>query len=211
MARPDYQRRLVPLLGGGVAALALGYMIAPQIDLALHPNFDAASLVQGRLVQAVRLDGELRAAMAALTMQFADKRQQCGQEATPATGAEMRLPPDVLHARRFSLLAGCWTSTAGIKNARSGDDLSIELCFNTREAAALSLIEAGGNRCTAGLLRTNLRPPEMTIEAETLLQCGDGKTYNAPRITCRPGPDLVANCQAQTGSIAFVPTRFTRK
>lgn len=209
--RPDYQRRLVPLLGGAVAAMALGCVIAPQVEKALDPNAGAALPIQNKLRQAIRLEGELRAAMTAVGMHVVDKLRQCGQEAPPTIGQEMRLAPALLQGRRMVLLEGCWGATAAIKNARSGEDLAIEVCYSIQDPSTYAILEPGGNRCASNQAAVTVRPTELVMEARSTLQCGDGKAYDGPRITCLPGPDFVAECKVQTGPTAFIPTRFTRK
>jgi len=211
VARPDYQRRLVPLLGGAVAALALGCLIAPQLDQALHPGLAAALPIQYKLGEAIRLDGELRTAVAAVTMHFADKMQQCGQPQVPVAGQPLRLPPSVLSGGNFSALVGCWQATSGMKNERSGEDLTIEMCFDSKFAQAMFLIEPGGNRCSHGPMNTEVGPRELSVSSRTALECRDGKTYNAPTVVCRPGADDIAECQVRSGSSRLVPLQFTRK
>jgi hypothetical protein len=212
VARPDYQRRLVPLLAGAALALALGWLMAPQLDRALYPDLALAGRAQAALLQAVRQDADLRASLAGLGTQLAVQRGECGEPARRMAGQEMRLTPEVLGPRNFRSLMGCWTAAAGIKNARSGEDLSIEICFRERSAQVLAIIEPDGNRCLAGNAMTETSASALTVSSPMALSCSDGKTYNAPTIVCKPGPapDFIADCQARAGSPTPVAVKFVR-
>jgi hypothetical protein len=97
----------------------------------------------------------------------------------PRIGDVMQLPSN---ASDLSFLDGCWASSSGLKNGRSGREIKVKYCFAGGEGHGTIHI-TGGNTCEGRL--SSRRDGETLLISQGRVPCHGGTSFVPASITCR--------------------------
>ncbi|MGY2289865.1 SrfA family protein [Pseudomonas sp. SDO528_S397] len=123
---------------------------------------------------------------------------------TPATpqapGAGLSIPPAAADGAA-DFLNGQYRAGAGIQDVKTGKPLRLEYTFKDGKGD-VTVHRANGVSCT-GPVSAAMKGGSLSINSQGQAVCGDGSTYDMPKVNCRPGATRVADCAGAYGNDTF--------
>ncbi|MGF6091474.1 SrfA family protein [Pseudomonas sp. 18173] len=115
-------------------------------------------------------------------------------------GPPLSIPPDAADgAARF--LDGQYSAGAGIQDRRTGKPLRLEYQLKDGKGQ-VTVHQADGSKCS-GPVSATMRGGSLAIDSQGQAVCGDGSTYDMPKVNCRKGATTVADCTGGYGKEQF--------
>lgn len=122
------------------------------------------------------------------------------KSAVAKPGPPLSIPPDAADgAARF--LDGQYSAGAGIQDRRTGKPLRLEYQLKDGKGQ-VTVHQADGSKCS-GPVSATMKGGSLAIDSQGQAVCGDGSTYDMPKINCRPGATTVADCTGGYGKDQF--------
>lgn len=115
-------------------------------------------------------------------------------------GPALSIPPDAADgAAKF--LDGQYRAGAGIQDRRTGKPLRLEYQFKDGKGE-VTVLQADGSKCS-GPVSAAMKGGSLAIDSQGQAVCGDGSTYDMPKVNCRNGATTVADCTGGYGKDQF--------
>jgi hypothetical protein len=115
-------------------------------------------------------------------------------------GPPLSIPPDAADgAAKF--LDGQFRAGAGIQDRRTGKPLRLEYQLKDGKGE-VTVHQADGTKCT-GPVSATMKGGSLAIDSQGQAVCGDGSTYDMPKVNCRKGATTVADCTGGYGKEQF--------
>ncbi len=122
------------------------------------------------------------------------------KSAAKKPGPPLSIPPDAADgAAKF--LDGQYSAGAGIQDRRTGKPLRLEYQLKDGKGQ-VTVHQADGSKCS-GPVSATMKGGSLAIDSQGQAVCGDGSTYDMPKINCRPGATTVADCTGGYGKDQF--------
>ncbi|WP_095057617.1 MULTISPECIES: SrfA family protein [unclassified Pseudomonas] len=122
------------------------------------------------------------------------------KSAAAKAGPPLSIPPDVADgAAKF--LDGQYNAGAGIQDRRTGKPLRLEYQLKDGKGQ-VTVHQADGSKCS-GPVSATMKGGSLAIDSQGQAVCGDGSTYDMPKVNCRPGATTVADCTGGYGKDQF--------
>lgn len=164
---------------------------AAPADLAKDPAKDAAN---DPAADAPTAPPENKTAPPDITSPEAEK------SAAAKPGPPLSIPPDAADgAAKF--LDGQFRAGAGIQDRRTGKPLRLEYQLKDGKGE-VTVHQADGTKCT-GPVSATMKGGSLAIDSQGQAVCGDGSTYDMPKVNCRKGATTVADCTGGYGKEQF--------
>lgn len=164
---------------------------AAPADLAKDPAEDAAN---DPAAEAPTAPPENKTAPPDITSPEAEK------SAAAKPGPPLSIPPDAADgAAKF--LDGQFRAGAGIQDRRTGKPLRLEYQLKDGKGE-VTVHQADGTKCT-GPVSATMKGGSLAIDSQSQAVCGDGSTYDMPKVNCRKGATTVADCTGGYGKEQF--------
>ncbi|MGF6516789.1 hypothetical protein ABH912_004255 [Pseudomonas sp. BT76 TE3572] len=164
---------------------------AAPADLAKDPAKDAA---KDPAAEAPTAPPENKTAPPDITSPEAEK------SAAAKPGPPLSIPPDAADgAAKF--LDGQFRAGAGIQDSRTGKPLRLEYQLKDGKGE-VTVHQADGTKCT-GPVSATMKGGSLAIDSQGQAVCGDGSTYDMPKVNCRKGATTVADCTGGYGKEQF--------
>ncbi|AZC34184.1 hypothetical protein C4K38_6269 [Pseudomonas chlororaphis subsp. piscium] len=119
--------------------------------------------------------------------------------ATPA-GPALSIPANSADGVA-DFLNGQYRAGAGIQDRRTGKPLRLEYQFKDGKGE-VTVRRANGVTCT-GPVTAAMNKGSLAINSQGQAVCGDGSTYDMPKVDCRQGATSVADCTGGYGNEKF--------
>ncbi|KDD66553.1 hypothetical protein V466_24885 [Pseudomonas mandelii PD30] len=163
----------------------------PAKDAANDPTQDAA---KDPAAEAPPAPPENKTAPPDITSPEAEK------SAAAKPGPPLSIPPDAADgAAKF--LDGQFRAGAGIQDSRTGKPLRLEYQLKDGKGE-VTVHQADGTKCT-GPVSATMKGGSLAIDSQGQAVCGDGSTYDMPKVNCRKGATTVADCTGGYGKEQF--------
>ncbi len=120
-----------------------------------------------------------------------------GRTDNQASEKPLELSKDDIQNANVKALDGKWESRSGIFDSKTGEPVNISYDFKDGKGTA-TITRKDGTKCTAPV-NGGFSGGALTIDGNSKADCGDGKTYNLPKVTCKPSKDGKTRC---TGNYA---------
>jgi hypothetical protein len=160
---------------------------AAPADLAKDPAKDPAA-------EAPTAPPENKTAPPDITSPEAEK------SAAAKPGPPLSIPPDAADgAAKF--LDGQFRAGAGIQDRRTGKPLRLEYQLKDGKGE-VTVHQADGTKCS-GPVSATMKGGSLAIDSQGQAVCGDGSTYDMPKVNCRKGATTVADCTGGYGKEQF--------
>ena len=115
-------------------------------------------------------------------------------------GPPLSIPPDAADgAAKF--LDGQYNAGAGIQDRRTGKPLRLEYQLKDGKGQ-VTVHQADGSKCS-GPVSATMKGGSLAIDSQGQAVCGDGSTYDMPKVNCRKGATTVADCTGGYGKDQF--------
>ncbi|MNF40149.1 hypothetical protein D3C84_211470 [compost metagenome] len=115
-------------------------------------------------------------------------------------GPPLSIPPDAADgAAKF--LDGQYSAGAGIQDRRTGKPLRLEYQLKDGKGQ-VTVHQADGSKCS-GPVSATMKGGSLAIDSQGQAVCGDGSTYDMPKVSCRPGATTIADCTGGYGKEQF--------
>ena len=122
------------------------------------------------------------------------------KSAAAKPGPPLSIPPDAADgAAKF--LDGQFRAGAGIQDRRTGKPLRLEYQLKDGKGE-VTVHQADGTKCT-GPVSATMKGGSLAIDSQGQAVCGDGSTYDMPKVNCRKGATTVADCTGGYGKEQF--------
>ncbi|MDN4544285.1 SrfA family protein [Pseudomonas sp. C32] len=122
------------------------------------------------------------------------------KSAAAKAGPPLSIPPDAADgAAKF--LDGQYNAGAGIQDRRTGKPLRLEYQLKDGKGQ-VTVHQADGSKCS-GPVSATMKGGSLAIDSQGQAVCGDGSTYDMPKVNCRPGATTVADCTGGYGKDQF--------
>lgn len=122
------------------------------------------------------------------------------KSAAAKAGPPLSIPPDAADgAAKF--LDGQYNAGAGIQDRRTGKPLRLEYQLKDGKGQ-VTVHQADGSKCS-GPVSATMKGGSLAIDSQGQAVCGDGSTYDMPKVNCRPGATTVADCTGGYGTEQF--------
>ena len=122
------------------------------------------------------------------------------KSAAAKPGPPLSIPPDAADgAAKF--LDGQYSAGAGIQDRRTGKPLRLEYQLKDGKGQ-VTVHQADGSKCS-GPVSATMKGGSLAIDSQGQAVCGDGSTYDMPKINCRQGATTVADCTGGYGKDQF--------
>ncbi|WP_447903897.1 SrfA family protein [Pseudomonas serbica] len=122
------------------------------------------------------------------------------KSAAAKPGPPLSIPPDAADgAAKF--LDGQYNAGAGIQDRRTGKPLRLEYQLKDGKGQ-VTVHQADGSKCS-GPVSATMKGGSLAIDSQGQAVCGDGSTYDMPKVNCRPGATTVADCTGAYGTEQF--------
>jgi len=122
------------------------------------------------------------------------------KSAAAKPGPPLSIPPDAADgAAKF--LDGQYNAGAGIQDRRTGKPLRLEYQLKDGKGQ-VTVHQADGSKCS-GPVSATMKGGSLAIDSQGQAVCGDGSTYDMPKVNCRPGATTVADCTGGYGTEQF--------
>ncbi|MGF6284021.1 SrfA family protein [Pseudomonas silensiensis] len=172
---------------------------AAPADLAKDPAKDAANdpaqdAAKDPAAESPATPPENKTAPPDITSPEAEK------SAAAKPGPPLSIPPDAADgAAKF--LDGQFRAGAGIQDSRTGKPLRLEYQLKDGKGE-VTVHQADGTKCT-GPVSATMKGGSLAIDSQGQAVCGDGSTYDMPKVNCRKGATTVADCTGGYGKEQF--------
>jgi hypothetical protein len=177
----------VPAVGGNEGNEA----DAAPADLAMDPSKDPA---KDLAAESPTAPPENKTTPPDVTSPDAEK------SAAAKPGPPLSIPPDAADgAAKF--LDGQYNAGAGIQDRRTGKPLRLEYQLKDGKGQ-VTVHQADGSKCS-GPVSATMKGGSLAIDSQGQAVCGDGSTYDMPKVNCRPGATTVADCTGGYGTEQF--------
>lgn len=120
--------------------------------------------------------------------------------ATAKAGPALSIPPDAADGAA-DFLDGQYRAGAGIQDRRTGKPLRLEYQFKDGKGE-VTVHQADGSKCS-GPVSAAMKGGSLAIDSQGQAVCGDGSTYDMPKVNCRKGATTVADCTGGYGKDQF--------
>ncbi|MBV6824758.1 SrfA family protein [Pseudomonas sp. PD9R] len=120
--------------------------------------------------------------------------------ANASPGPALSIPPDAADGAA-DFLNGQYRAGAGIQDRKTGKPLRLEYQFEDGKGQ-VTVRQANGVNCT-GPVAAAMKGGSLAIDSKGQAVCGDGSTYDMPKIDCRKGATTVADCTGGYGKDHF--------
>ncbi|WP_439877561.1 SrfA family protein [Pseudomonas prosekii] len=166
---------------------------APAVE---GPEADAApaDITQDPAVEAPTAPPQNPTAPPAVTPPAAEK------PAAGKPGPALSIPPDAADGAA-DFLDGQYRAGAGIQDRRTGKPLRLEYQFKDGKGE-VTVHQADGSKCS-GPVTAAMKGGSLAIDSQGQAVCGDGSTYDMPKVNCRKGATTVADCTGGYGKDQF--------
>jgi hypothetical protein len=122
------------------------------------------------------------------------------KSAAAKAGPPLSIPPDAADgAAKF--LDGQYNAGAGIQDRRTGKPLRLEYQLKDGKGQ-VTVHQADGSKCS-GPVSATMKGGSLAIDSQGQAVCGDGSTYDMPKVNCRPGATTIADCTGGYGKDQF--------
>lgn len=122
------------------------------------------------------------------------------KSAAAKPGPPLSIPPDAADgAAKF--LDGQYRAGAGIQDRRTGKPLRLEYQLKDGKGE-VTVHQADGTKCS-GPVSATMKGGSLAIDSQGQAVCGDGSTYDMPKVNCRKGATTVADCTGGYGKEQF--------
>ncbi|KPU57905.1 putative virulence effector protein [Pseudomonas fluorescens] len=122
------------------------------------------------------------------------------KSAATKPGPPLSIPPDAADgAARF--LDGQYRAGAGIQDRRTGKPLRLEYQLKDGKGQ-VTVHQADGSKCS-GPVSATMKGGSLAIDSQGQAVCGDGSTYDMPKVNCRKGATTIADCTGGYGKEQF--------
>jgi hypothetical protein len=122
------------------------------------------------------------------------------KSAAAKPGPPLSIPPDAADgAAKF--LDGQYRAGAGIQDRRTGKPLRLEYQLKDGKGE-VTVQQADGTKCS-GPVSATMKGGSLAIDSQGQAVCGDGSTYDMPKVNCRKGATTVADCTGGYGKDQF--------
>jgi len=122
------------------------------------------------------------------------------KSAATKPGPPLSIPPDAADgAARF--LDGQYSAGAGIQDRRTGKPLRLEYQLKDGKGQ-VTVHQADGSKCS-GPVSATMKGGSLAIDSQGQAVCGDGSTYDMPKVNCRKGATTIADCTGGYGKEQF--------
>ena len=122
------------------------------------------------------------------------------KSAAAKPGPPLSIPPDAADgAAKF--LDGQYSAGAGIQDRRTGKPLRLEYQLKDGKGQ-VTVHQADGSKCS-GPVSATMKGGSLAIDSQGQAVCGDGSTYDMPKVNCRKGATTVADCTGGYGKEQF--------
>ncbi|MBX9406331.1 SrfA family protein [Pseudomonas baetica] len=139
-----------------------------------------------------------------------EPENQTAPPATPAAdpekasatkaGPALSIPPDAADGAA-NFLDGQYRAGAGIQDRRTGKPLRLEYQFKDGKGE-VTVHQADGSKCSGPVVAA-MKGGSLAIDSQGQAVCGDGSTYDMPKVNCRKGATTVADCTGGYGKDQF--------
>jgi hypothetical protein len=127
-----------------------------------------------------------------------DAEKPASTQAKP--GPALSIPPDAADGAA-DFLDGQYRAGAGIQDRRTGKPLRLEYQFKDGKGE-VTVHQADGSKCS-GPVTAAMKGGSLAIDSQGQAVCGDGSTYDMPKVNCRKGATTVADCTGGYGKDQF--------
>jgi hypothetical protein len=122
------------------------------------------------------------------------------KSAAAKPGPPLSIPPDAADgAAKF--LDGQYSAGAGIQDRRTGKPLRLEYQLKDGKGQ-VTVHQADGSKCS-GPVSATMKGGSLAIDSQGQAVCGDGSTYDMPKVNCRNGATTIADCTGGYGKEQF--------
>jgi hypothetical protein len=122
------------------------------------------------------------------------------KSAAAKPGPALTIPPDAADGAA-DFLDGQYRAGAGIQDRRTGKPLRLEYQFKDGKGE-VTVHQADGSKCS-GPVTAAMKAGSLAIDSQGQAVCGDGSTYDMPKVNCRKGATTVADCTGGYGKDQF--------
>jgi hypothetical protein len=120
--------------------------------------------------------------------------------AAAKSGPPLSIPPDAADgAAKF--LDGQYSAGAGIQDRRTGKPLRLEYQLKDGKGQ-VTVHQADGSKCS-GPVSATMKGGSLAIDSQGQAVCGDGSTYDMPKVSCSKGATSIADCTGGYGKEQF--------
>ncbi|MBK5549342.1 hypothetical protein JFU49_03450 [Pseudomonas sp. TH03] len=168
---------------------------APAVD-GKDANADAvpADITQDPAAKSPATPPDNKTSPPAVTPSEAEK------SAAAKPGPALSIPPDAADGAA-DFLDGQYRAGAGIQDRRTGKPLRLEYQFKDGKGE-VTVHQADGSKCS-GPVTAAMKAGSLAIDSQGQAVCGDGSTYDMPKVNCRKGATTVADCTGGYGKDQF--------
>ena len=106
-------------------------------------------------------------------------------------GPALSIPPDAADGQA-DFLNGRFRAGAGIQDKTTGKSLRLEYQFKDGKGEVI-VRKANGINCT-GPVTASMNGGNLSIDSQGQAACGDGSSYEMPKVDCRQGAKSIADC-----------------
>jgi hypothetical protein len=130
----------------------------------------------------------------------APTQAEADKAAAAKAGPALSIPPDAADGAA-NFLDGQYRAGAGIQDRRTGKPLRLEYQFKDGKGE-VTVHQADGSKCS-GPVAASMKGGSLAIDSQGQAVCGDGSTYDMPKVNCRKGATTVADCTGGYGKDQF--------
>jgi hypothetical protein len=130
----------------------------------------------------------------------ANAQPEADKAAAAKAGPALSIPPDAADGAA-NFLDGQYRAGAGIQDRRTGKPLHLEYQFKDGKGE-VTVHQADGSKCS-GPVAASMKGGSLAIDSQGQAVCGDGSTYDMPKVNCRKGATSVADCTGGYGKDQF--------
>lgn len=125
---------------------------------------------------------------------------EADKAAAAKAGPALSIPPNAADGAA-DFLDGQYRAGAGIQDRRTGKPLRLEYQFKDGKGE-VTVHQADGSKCS-GPVAASMKSGSLAIDSQGQAVCGDGSTYDMPKVNCRKGATTVADCTGGYGKDQF--------
>ncbi|NWC93377.1 MULTISPECIES: SrfA family protein [unclassified Pseudomonas] len=197
---PDAEAPVAVVAGvNGTAIADGGVPVNGAVEVPAAGNADAANAAEP-VAKATETEAPTPPAEAPKT----PATEQPATPDSPATpqppGAALSIPPTAADGAA-DFLNGQYRAGAGIQDRKTGKPLRLEYQFKDGKGE-VTVHRANGVNCT-GPVSAAMKGGSLSIDSQGQAVCGDGSTYDMPKVDCRQGATRIADCTGGYGNDKF--------
>jgi hypothetical protein len=134
------------------------------------------------------------------TAPLATPTADADKAASAKAGPALSIPPNAADGAA-DFLDGQYRAGAGIQDRRTGKPLRLEYQFKDGKGE-VTVHQADGSKCSGPVVAA-MKGGSLAIDSQGQAVCGDGSTYDMPKVNCRKGATTVADCTGGYGKDQF--------